>query len=267
LGNRVGIIGGGNTAIDTSRTALRLGSKEITIFYRRTRAEMPAIAEEIEAAIEEGAKIEFLVTPTQVISENGRLKGIEFVRTKLGEPDLSGRKRPIQIEGSEFVVELDSLLPAVSQDTEIPSGFGVQVSRGNAVVVDKETLMTTREGVFACGDAVTLPADVTTAMAEARNAAELIHKYLRGEEMKREHKLIRPSIRVEPIELTEGIPETTKPKMPTLPSGQTKSTFDEVELGYTKEMAMKEARRCLRCDWELQKLREADREQKIGVEA
>lgn len=267
LGNRVGIIGGGNTAIDAARTALRLGSKEITIFYRRTRSEMPAIPEEVEAALEEGVRIEFLVTPTRVVSEHGKLKGIEFVRTKLGEPDASGRKRPIQIEGSEFVVELDSLLPAVSQDTEVPSGFAVEVTRGNAVIADKETLMTTREGVFACGDAVTLPTDVTTAMAEARNAAELIHKYLRGEKLEREHKLIEPSIRVEPIEVDEEITETLRPEIPRISPEQRKNNFNEVELGYIKEVAMKEAGRCLRCDWEVQKMRERAREQEIGVEA
>ncbi|HAL57720.1 MAG TPA: NADH-quinone oxidoreductase subunit NuoF [Bacteroidetes bacterium] len=266
LGERVGIIGGGNTAIDAARTALRLGSKEVTIFYRRTRSEMPAIPEEIEAGLEEGVKIEFLVAPTKVISEHGRLKGIEFVRTKLGEPDASGRKRPIRIEGSEFVVELDSLLPAVSQDTEIPDGFGVEVSKGNAVVVSTESLMTNRVGVFACGDAVTLPTDVTTAMAEARLAADLIHKYLRGEDLKREYKLIRPSVRVEPLEMTEDIAETRRPRMPrVLPEGA-RTNFDEVELGYTAEMAMKEARRCLRCDWDLQRMREKVREQEIVVE-
>jgi NADH-quinone oxidoreductase subunit F len=265
LGNRVGIIGGGNTAIDAARTALRLGSKEITIFYRRTRTEMPAIAEEIEAAIEEGLKIEFLVTPTKVISENGRLKSVEFVRTKLGEPDASGRKRPVQIEGSEFVVELDSLLPAVSQDTEIPSGFGVEISRGNAVRVDKETLMTSREGVFACGDAVTLPTDVTRAMAEARNVAELIHKHLRGEKLRREFKLIEPSIRVEPVKSDEEMTETSRPRMPRIPPDQRKDNFNEVELGYSEEAARREARRCLRCDWEVQKMRERARKQEIGA--
>ncbi len=267
LGNRVGIIGGGNTAIDAARTALRLGSKEITIFYRRTCLEMPAIEEEIEAALEEGVRIEFLVAPTKIISENGKLKGVEFIRTTLGEPDASGRKRPVPIKGSEFVVELDSLLPAVSQDTEIPSRFGVEVSRGNAVMVDKETLMTTREGVFACGDAVTLPTDVTTAMAEARNAAELMHKYLRGEKLRREHRLIEPSIRVVPIESDTEIAETSRPKMPRIPPEQRKNNFNEVELGYIEEVAMREARRCLRCDWEVQKMRERAREQEIGVEA
>ena len=255
LGDRVGIIGGGNTAVDTARTALRLGSKDVTIYYRRTRAEMPAIAEEIEAAIEEGVKIEFLVNPTKVISDNGKLKSIEFIRTKLGDPDASGRKRPVPIDGSEFAVELDALLPAVSQDAEIPSGFGVELSKGGAIVTDKETLMTSRKGVFACGDAVTLPTDVTTAMSEARNVAELMHKYLRGQELAREYEPVRPSVVVEPIEMGEEEAATTRPQMIRLPADERRHTFEEVDLGYTEESVMKEARRCLRCDWELQKLR------------
>lgn len=256
LGSRVGIIGGGNTAIDTARTALRLGSEHATVFYRRTRAEMPAIAEEIEAALEEGVKIEFLVTPTKINSESGKLKSVEFIRTKLGEPDASGRKRPVPIEGSKFVVELDALLPAVSQDAEVPSGFGVELSKGGAVATDKHTLMTSRRGVFACGDAVTLPTDVTSAMAEARKVAEFIHKYLRGEELTREFHPVRPSVVVEPIEMGEEPTETSRPEMSRLPAAQRKHTFEEVDLGYTKEAAMKEGKRCLRCDWELQKLKQ-----------
>ncbi len=257
-GNRMGIIGGGNTAIDTARTALRLGSKEVTIFYRRTRAEMPAIAEEIEAAIEEGVRIEFLVTPMKVSSENGRLKSVEFIRTKLGEPDASGRKRPVPIEGSEFVVDLDVFLPAVSQDAEIPGGFGVEISGGGAVVVDRTTRMTSRKGVFACGDAVTLPTDVTKAMAEARKVAEFIHKYLRGEALTREYQTVRPSVVVEPIGMGEEETGTSRPEMNRLPPVQRRFKFEEVDLGYTKESVMKEAKRCLRCDWELQKLRQRE---------
>jgi len=274
LGNRVGIIGGGSTAIDAARTALRigamedgyavvdtvrtalpLGAKEITIFYRRTRAEMPAVEAEIEAALEEGIKIEFLVAPVRLLSERGRLKGVEFIRTRLGEPDGTGRRRPIPIPGSEFVVELDSLLPAISQEPEIPEEFGIESSTKGAVVTDPETLMTSREGVFACGDAVTLPADVTTAMAQAHIAAEMIHKYLRGEELKREYKPVSPTVVVEPIAIQEETAEISRPPMPKLLPEQRKNNFKEVELGYTREIAIAEAKRCLRCDWEALKLK------------
>lgn len=256
LGNRIGIIGGGNTAIDAARTALRLGSKEITvIFYRRTRIEMPAIEEEVDAALEEGIRIEFLVAPTRIISEHGRLKGVEFIRTKLGEPDRSGRRKPIPIPNSEFTVELDTLFLAISQESEIPEEFGIEISNTNSVVAQADTLMTNREGVFACGDAVTLPADVTTAMAQARIAAESIHQYLRGEQPTRKYNPVTPSLVVEPIEIEEGT-DATRPRMPKLTLEQRKNSFGEVELGFTKEIAMTEAKRCLRCDWETQKMRQ-----------
>lgn len=244
--------------MDVARTAIRKGAREVTILYRRTRAEMPAIDEEIEAAEEEGVKIEFLVAPTEVISENGKMKAVRLLRMKLGELDASGRRRPLPIEGSEFLMELDSLLPAISQDPDLsflPEGDGIKISKWNAVDVDRETLMTGKKGVFACGDAVTGPADVTTAMAAAEVAAESIHKYLRGEVFQREYKPVCPSVVVEPIRLEEEMGMITRPKMPRLSPEERRGNFREVELGYTKEMAMEEARRCLRCDWERQKLR------------
>ena len=258
LGDRVGIVGGGNTAVDVARTAIRKGSKEVTILYRRTRAEMPAIEEEIEAAEEEGVRIEYLVAPTEVISENGKMKAVRLIRMRLGERDASGRKSPLPIEGSGFLMELDSLLPAISQDPDLSflsEGDGIKTSKWKAVDVDGETLMTGKKGVFACGDAVTGPADVTTAMAAAEVAAESIHKYLRGEVFTRDYRPVTPSVVVEPIKLEEEIAMVSRPKMPKLPLGQRKLSFDEVELGYSKEMAMEEAKRCLRCDWEMQKLR------------
>jgi NADH-quinone oxidoreductase subunit F len=258
LGDKVGIVGGGNTAIDAARTALRSGSKDVFILYRRTRAEMPAIQEEIDAALEEGLRIEFLVAPTKVVSDNGRLKGVELIRMKLGALDSSGRRSPVPIEGSEFFLELDSLIPAISQDPDLsflPEGDGVKISKWKAVAVDQETFMTGRKGVFACGDAVSGPADVTTAMATAIIAAESIHKYLRGEAIARVYEPVIPSVTVEPLKLEEETETVSRPKMPHLPPERRRNNFDEVELGYTREMAMEEAKRCLRCDWEMQKLR------------
>jgi NADH-quinone oxidoreductase subunit F len=260
LGDMIGIIGGGNTAIDTARTVLRLGKKEITIFYRRTRQEMPALEAEVEAALEEGIKIEFLVAPLRILSVNGKLKGVEFIRTKLGKPDSSGRNRPIPIDGSEFTVELHSLLPAVSQEAEIPTGFEVEISKTNSVVVNPDTLMTTRAGVFACGDAVILPTDVTTAMAQAQIVAELIHKYLRGEDLKREYRPVTPSVVVEPIEMEETM-TLARPKSAKTTLDQRKNSFEEAELCYSQAAAMTEAGRCLRCDWETLK----SKQKMIGV--
>ncbi len=258
LGDRVGIVGGGNTAVDVARTAVRKGSRHVTILYRRTRAEMPAVEEEIEAALEEGVAIDYLVAPTEVISENGKMKGVRLARMRLGEPDASGRRRPVPVEGSEFLMELDSLLPAISQDPDLAflrGGDGIEMSRWKGVSVDGETFMTGRKGVFACGDAVTGPADVTTAMAAAEVAAESIHRYLRGEVLKREYRPVRPSVVVEPLKLDEELVTVSRPRMPKLPPAERRATFDEVELGYSREAAMEEAKRCLRCDWEMQKAR------------
>ncbi|MEK6655609.1 MAG: NADH-quinone oxidoreductase subunit NuoF [Thermodesulfobacteriota bacterium] len=268
LGDRVGIVGGGNTAVDVARTAIRKGAKEVIILYRRTRAEMPAIEEEIEAALEEGVRIEYLVAPTEVISADGRLKAIKLVQMRLGERDASGRRRPVPIEGSEFLMELDSLLPAISQDPDLSflsQGDGIDISRAHTVRVDEDTFMTGKKGVFACGDAVTGPADVTTAMAAAEVVAESIHKYLRGEVLKREYRPVRPSVVVEPIKQEEEMGPVSRPKMPKLSPERRRSNFDEVELGYSKEMAMEEAKRCLRCDWEMQKLRRQREAQDITV--
>jgi NADH-quinone oxidoreductase subunit F len=256
LGNRVGVVGGGSTAIDAARTALRLGAQEVTILYRRTRVEMPAAEVEVEAALEEGVEIEFLVAPTRVFSADGKLTAVELTRMKLGEPDITGRRRPIPIKGSEFTREFDALIPAISQDPELSflaEGRGIDISKGT-VGVDSETFMTARPGVFACGDAVTGAADVTTAMSTAKIAASFIHKYLRGEKLAREYAPTRPSVLVAPIKVSEEeTAQATRAKLLRLPAEQRKDTFAEVELGLAEEAAVREARRCLRCDWELQK--------------
>jgi len=264
LGNRIGIVGGGNTAIDAARTALRLGARDVTILYRRSRVEMPAAEAEVQAALEEGVKIEFLVAPTRVITANGTLKAVELVRMRLGEPDVTGRRLPIPIEGSGFTMELDALLPAISQDPELSfllDGHGIEISHGT-VGIEGETYMTAKHGVFACGDAVTGAGDVTTAMAAAKVAATFIHKFLRGEQLTAEYKPTRPSVIVEPVEVSETeAPEATRPQMPRLPAEQRIHGFDEVELGLAEAEAVREAGRCLRCDWELQKqlrLKQAD---------
>lgn len=251
LGDRVGIIGGGSTAMDAARTALRLGAKQVTVLYRRSRVEMPAAEEEVEAALEEGAEIEFLVSPSRIVTEGGRLRGVELIRTRLGDPDATGRRRPIPVEGSQFTVELDSLMPAISQDADLsflPDTCGIAVAKG-AVAADPHTFATTRPGVFACGDAATGPTDVTTAMATARIAAEFIHKYLRGEKAQREYAPVRPSVVVEPLELEEGA-ASVRPGVRRLPPESRARCFDEVELGFNEDTAVGEARRCLRCDWE-----------------
>jgi NADH-quinone oxidoreductase subunit F len=253
VGDKVGIVGGGNTAIDAARTALRLGAKEVTILYRRTRAEMPAISEEVDSAIHEGINIKFLTAPTKIEAHNGKLR-VECVKMQLGSIDASGRRRPIPIKGSEYAIELDTLIPAIGQQPQIPFAqqSGIKLARGNTIKVDPETLATDRQGVFAGGDVVSGPATVVEAIKAGTVAAESIHRFLRGQSLKREYHITKPSVDVEPIEFSdeeiEEILKTKRPSMPHIPREKRIFTFNEVDLGFTKEMAMKEATRCLRCD-------------------
>jgi NADH-quinone oxidoreductase subunit F len=254
VGKRVCVVGGGNSAIDAARAALRdKGCKKVSIFYRRTKAEMPALAEEVDAAIDEGVDVQFLVAPVKVLTENGRAKAIECVRMKLGDKDASGRARPIPIEGSNFVQDLDTLILAISErpDTSyIGERDIIRLDREN-IIIDPETSMTTREGVFAGGDAVTGPSTVVNAIAAGKLAAETIEKYISGQPLGREHRLTRPSLYVLPEMLTEEeIAKAKRPSMRHLPVSQRAKNFKEVERGLTEELAVREARRCLRCDLE-----------------
>ena len=252
VGKRIGIIGGGNAAVDAARAAYRMkGTEKVTLIYRRTRGEMPAYKEEVDAAIEEGIDIQFLSAPTRVLTQNGKLVGIEAVRMELGEVDASGRRRPVPVQGSEFTIELDALIKAIGEtpDPAFLKDQGFDLSKRNTILVDPETLSTSRAGVFAGGDAVTGPNTVINAVSAGKRAAESIDKFLRGESLARDYKVTRPSAYIEPVELTDDeIESAVRPEMPHLPSGERCKNFKEVELGYTEEMAVKEARRCLRCE-------------------
>ena len=254
LGDRVAVIGGGNAAIDAARTARRLGAKEVTIIYRRTRGEMPAITREVEAGIEEGVAMEFLAAPTAILTENGRLVGIKCIRMQLGSLDESGRKQPVPIPGSEFTIRLDNLIAAIGQRPDLPfngDGQGLQTSPRGTVVVDPETLCTGRVGVFAGGDAVTGPSTIADSVAQGKLAALSIRKFLRGEELTRDYAVAAPSQYVEPVQLTEDeIAQLERPEMPCMDVERRLGSFDTVELGLTEAMAVNESRRCLRCDLE-----------------
>jgi NADH-quinone oxidoreductase subunit F len=245
IGNKVAVIGGGNAAIDSARTALRLGAKEVSIIYRRTRAEMPASPEEVEEALAEGVQIHFLAAPSRIISRNGHLE-LESIHMQLGEMDAGGRRRPEPIEGSEFTMGFDTIIAAIGQRPEIPRQLNLALGRGNVIEVDPDTLVTSREGVFAGGDAVTGPASVIEAIAAGRLAAVSIDKYLGGQG-DIEEALAPPEEAAAPLEESE---EKRRPQMPTLPVKQRVSGFNQVELGYSEEMAIEEAGRCLRCDLE-----------------
>ncbi|UCC97036.1 MAG: FAD-dependent oxidoreductase, partial [Phycisphaerales bacterium] len=253
IGQKVAVIGGGDAAIDAARIAKRLG-KDVTILYRRTRQEMPAAKEEIEGAIEEGINVQFLAAPVRVLSDNGQLKGIECIRMELGEIDPSGRRRPVPIEGSEFTMEIDTLLPAIGQRPDLSvlaSDNHIERSKFDTIKVNSDTLCSETSGVFAGGDVVSGPSTVTSAMAHGKIAAKMIHKYVQELPMEWEYHVTRPSAQVEAVELTDKeIEELRKPSVPTLALEERKEGFKEVELGFTEEMAVKEAKRCLRCDLE-----------------
>jgi len=255
IGQKIAVIGGGDAAIDAARVAKRLG-KDVKILYRRTRREMPAAKEEVEEAIKEGIEIQFLVAPVRVLSEDGQLRGIECIRMELGDIDKSGRRRPIPIKGSEFMVEIDTLMPAIGQQPDLSalaSDNRLKIFKHRPIEVSPETLYSGADGIFAGGDVVSGPSTVTSAMAHGKIAAKMIHKYVQELPVEREYKVTRPAIHVEAVELTDKeIEESQKPSMPLLSLEQRSGNFKEVELGFTEEMAIKEAKRCLRCDLELE---------------
>ena len=254
VGKRVGVIGGGNAAIDAARTALRAGGQEVHVIYRRTKVEMPADREEVEEAIEEGIKMHFLAAPTRVISENGRMVALECVHMRLGAIDLSARRKPVPQEGSEFTIKLDSLIPAIGQEPDIsflPTSDGYETTKWNTIKVDPGTHATGVAGVFAGGDVVLGPDTVTQAIGHGKAAARSIHKYLRGEDMTPTYEVTRPTARVEPVTLTPEEIDTLirRPPKSCLPSQERITSNAEVVLGLEEIAAVNEAKRCLRCDW------------------
>jgi len=261
LGERVAIIGGGNVAIDAARTALRLGAKEVTVVYRRSREEMPAHQWEVEEAENEGVKFNFLVLPTKILSNNGTVTGMECIQIRLGERDESGRRRPIPIEGTEFTMEMNTVIPAINQSPDlyflINSGDDrLAINKQNTIVVNKETLATTRDGVFAGGDCVSGPTMVVEAIASGEKAAMSIHSYLRDGKVEeihpREKARLEAQLMEKPTQVRSegGLEQKPRQVTPVLPLERRHNNFDEIELCFTEEMAVTEAKRCLQCQFE-----------------
>ncbi len=251
VGEKVAIIGGGNVAIDVSRSAVRLGAKEVRIIYRRTRAEMPAWEEEIQAAESEGVKITYLAAPKEVLTRNGSVVGLRCMRMELGEPDASGRRRPVSIPDSDYDIEIDQLIPAIGQRPDLSSienVAGLKFSRWGTTEVDSVTYATDHEGVFAGGDLQTGPATAIEAIAAGRAAAESIVRYLDGQDMTKgrksetnENPVYRP--------IADNEPKIARAKMPELPVERRHGNFEEVELGYDEAAGQAEAARCLNCGY------------------
>ena len=253
---RVGVIGGGNSAIDAARMALRQKDVEsVTIIYRRTRNEMPAFAEEIEAADQEGIKIQTLVSPTKVITTSGLFSGVECIKNELGEPDASGRRRPVPIKGTEHAIELDTLIVAISEDSgkdciSAIRSSGIETTKWNTVKADIATLLTNRPGVFAAGDVVTGPNTVIEAIAAGKMAALMIDRYIRNEPLEQPAELQLPQVYIEPVKI--DVEEIVKrAETPRAPAEWRRRNFAEVEVALSVEEATPEASRCLRCDLEL----------------
>jgi heterodisulfide reductase subunit A len=177
------VIGGGNAAIDSARVGWRMGFDEVYILYRRTKKEMPANSWEIDAAEHEGVIIQYLAAPVEILGENGKVTGMKCIKMELGEPDASGRRRPVPMEGSEYVIDAQTIVPAISQGADLsflPKEHTFELSRWNTFEIDEETGATNLPGVFAGGDVVTGPDIAIRAIAHGKRAAEGIHTYLRN---------------------------------------------------------------------------------------
>ncbi len=255
LGRKVSVVGGGDVAIDAARTALRVGVEEVVIVYRRSEAEMPCRREELEAAKEEGIRFEWLTNPVRVLGEEqGRVSGIECIEMELGEPDESGRRRPVPIPGTEHVIPIDNVIFSIGQAAGlsfIPEDSQVGTTSWGTIVADPETLACERAGVFAGGDAISGTAFVIEAVAHGHRAADSIHRYLSGEGLP-PLKPELPVVEMAPEEATARMQELkfsrqSRLGMPALPAAERRLSFEEVELGYTEEMAQEEAARCLQC--------------------
>ncbi len=253
----VGVIGGGNSAVDAARLALRQKEvKSVTLFYRRTRAEMPAFAEEIEAAIEEGVILEPLVTPMRILAKDGRLTGVEFLRNKLGPRDASGRPQPEPVPGTEFTASLDTLIVAISEGSDTDciraaSSSLIEMSKFGTVNADPATLLTNRPGVFAAGDVVTGPNTVIDAVAAGKKAAVMIDRYLSGTTLRQPGTARLPHIYVEPVGPPgDGNGNGHRAVAPHVAVEARRRSFAEVDGTLSTEDARREAGRCLRCDLE-----------------
>lgn len=260
VGTDVVIIGGGYTAMDCSRTSLRHGAQNVTIAYRRTRSELVVDEEELGETEREGVRMEFLVSPVELIGdEDGNLTGVRFIRNRLGEPDATGRRAPVPVEGSEFIVPAQTVVPAVSQaadNTFLPVEASFEINRGR-IRVDPGTYATNVRGVFAAGDFVTGPTTLIESAGHGKRAAYAIDRYLSGRSSVRIDANVRivSSWRHEMPELYDVLPRQHVPMVATaarMPSVEPRVNFNTpVERGYTTDQAITESTRCLMCNYNI----------------
>jgi NADPH-dependent glutamate synthase beta subunit-like oxidoreductase/formate hydrogenlyase subunit 6/NADH:ubiquinone oxidoreductase subunit I/ferredoxin len=249
-GNEVVVLGGGFTTFDCTRTSCRLGAKVHTA-YRRSRKEMTATAEEVEDAEAEGAEILYYEQATRVIVKDGKVAGLEFIRNKLGEPDASGRRRPVPIEGSEHVIDCDVIIPAYGQKPDkavLDEKSGVKWTKWTTIQTDPHNYMTDRYGVFAGGDAQLGAKTIIECVAQGKLGARAIDAFLRGEDMAEVSRRLELEERKPDLfDIVPYKPVEPKVKMPMLPYEERRRNFRLIEEGYLREQAMREAARCLQC--------------------
>ncbi len=246
LGKRVAVIGGGNTAMDACRSAVRLGAEEVYVIYRRTRAEMPAEKIEIDEAEEEGVVYKFLNNPVEIIGENGKVKAVKMQVMELGAPDAGGRRSPIPVEGRFETLELDNVIMAIGQKINIKGFETLELTDRGNIAADAKTFRTSLDGVFAVGDATNRGASIAIeAIGEAQKASEVIDSYLNGETVGYKKPFV--SERVVTAEDLADRQKVSRAKMPHRSPEERKKDFDEINLGFSPETAMAEAKRCLEC--------------------
>ncbi len=246
LGKNVAVCGGGNTAMDACRTAVRLGAENVYVIYRRTKDEMPADPVEIREAEEEGVIYKFLTNPIEFTGENGVLDGVILQKMELGEPDESGRRRPVAIEGATEKIPLDSVIMAIGQYPNLEGFEELEATRRNTISADESRFTTSKEGVFSVGDATNKGADIAiAAIGEAQKASVVMDRYLNGEKVgyKKPYYSERDSKAID----YSKYEKIARAQMPHMSPADRKTNFKEVNFGFTEEMAKHEAMRCLEC--------------------
>jgi NADPH-dependent glutamate synthase beta subunit-like oxidoreductase/ferredoxin len=255
-GKTVVVVGGGFTAMDVSRSSIRMGAKKVHIVYRRTRDEIPVIPQEITEAEDEGVEFHYLVAPVEVVSKDGKtVSGLKLIKNTLGDPDKSGRRKPVPIEGSEFVMDCDIVAPAVSQTPEqdcIDGVGGLQMNKWGAIVVDEKSWMTNVPGLFAVGDFITGTQHAIKVIAEGHSVAVSIDSYLRGQpgdlakRRRDDFKLV--DVGGPPGSKTFHYDDIARFHNPTIPMNLRLNTFREAEATLSKADSAMEARRCFKCN-------------------
>ncbi|MCD6377479.1 MAG: FAD-dependent oxidoreductase [Planctomycetes bacterium] len=247
VGKRVAVIGGGFTAVDSARVALRLGAEEVFILYRRTKEEMPASAEEVAEAEEEGVKIMYLVSPLEIIG-NGKVEAIRMINHVLGEVDESGRRRPVDVAGTEFTLKVDTIISAVSQGVEIDTDEGIELTARKTIKIDEKTCATNLPGVYAGGDCARGPKNVITAIADGKRAAASIDMYLSGDDAILQHDAEKVMVdKDEVLKRSGGRKREWRVRLEKTSPDERIRNFNEYVPLLTKEQAVAEAKRCLTC--------------------